>query len=88
MSPQDACPGVMLDRNFDVAWDEGPRLSSCSQHYPGNHPFSEHETQAIREVFRRLSHRIVAYIHVHGGGFNGQVFKVLMYLFRLNRRRI
>ncbi|XP_026321014.1 mast cell carboxypeptidase A-like [Hyposmocoma kahamanoa] len=75
MSPQDACPGVMLDRNFDVAWNEGPLLSSCSQYYPGDHAFSEYETQAIREVFHRLSHKIVAYIHVHGGGLNKHVFK-------------
>lgn len=88
MSPQDACPGVMLDRNFDVAWNEGPMLSSCSQYYPGDHAFSEFETQAIREVFHRLSHKIVAYIHVHGGGLNEHVFKVLMYLFKLNCRRI
>lgn len=79
MSPQEACPGVMLDRNFDVAFNEGPQLSSCSQQYAGNHAFSESETQAIREVFHRLSHRIIAYIHVHAGGINKNVFKVFMY---------
>lgn len=84
ISPQDACPGVALDRNFDVAWNEGPILSSCSQQYAGNHAFSEYETQAIREVFHRLSHKIVAYIHVHGGGYNENVFKVLKHLFKLD----
>lgn len=88
MSPQDACPGVMLDRNFDVAWKEGPKLSSCSQQYSGSHAFSEHESQAIREVFHRLSHKIVAFIHVHGVGYNTNVFKVLIYLFNLNCREL
>ncbi|XP_013136953.1 PREDICTED: carboxypeptidase A1-like [Papilio polytes] len=75
VSQQKACPGVALDRNFDVAWNFTKLISSCSQNYPGFTPFSEQETQAIRKIFHYYHHKIVAYINVHGNGFDERTFK-------------
>ncbi|XP_075981335.1 carboxypeptidase B-like [Anticarsia gemmatalis] len=75
MSPQSDCNGAMLDRNFDVAWNSSQGLGSCSQSYPGPAPFSEAETKAIRNVFHRHGHKIVAYINVHAGMYNPTEFK-------------
>ncbi|CAK1551490.1 unnamed protein product, partial [Leptosia nina] len=75
MSPQNACPGVNVDRNFDVAWNGLHVISSCSQQYPGTTPFSETESRAIRDVFHKYSHKIVAYFHVHAGSYDDSVYK-------------
>ncbi|XP_026742259.1 uncharacterized protein LOC113504248 isoform X2 [Trichoplusia ni] len=75
MSPQDACPGVALDRNFDVAWNNSKKVSSCSQLFPGKTAFSETEARAIRDVFHFHGHKIIAYIHVHAGTYDVSVFK-------------
>ncbi|XP_072942993.1 carboxypeptidase O-like [Epargyreus clarus] len=75
LSPQEACPGVALDRNFDIAWNSSRIISSCSQQYPGPVPFSEPETRAIRDIMHRYSHKIIAYIHVHAGTYSPEVFK-------------
>lgn len=86
MSPQGACSGVALDRNFDVSWNTTTTTqkyqyikessSSCSQHFPGLAPFSEPETKAIREVFHHYSHKMSAYLHVHSGSYDFGSFKV------------
>ncbi|KAJ8717841.1 hypothetical protein PYW07_005771 [Mythimna separata] len=75
MSPQDVCPGVFLDRNFDISWTGPKDMSSCSQLYPGAAPFSEVESKAVRDVFHYFSHKILAYIHVHPGTPDEKVFK-------------
>ncbi|XP_075981629.1 carboxypeptidase O-like [Anticarsia gemmatalis] len=46
MSPQNACAGVALDRNFDVSWDWTLANNSCNALYPGPAPFSEPESRA------------------------------------------
>ncbi|RVE47688.1 hypothetical protein evm_007677 [Chilo suppressalis] len=74
-SPQAACPGVALDRNFEVAWNYTSSISSCSSQYPGPKPFSEPESRAVRDVLHRYSHKIFAYIHVHGGAYDSDTFK-------------
>ncbi|CAH0695833.1 unnamed protein product [Spodoptera exigua] len=74
-SPQEACRGVYLDRNFDVAWNSSRPISSCSQLYPGPAPFSEVETNAIRNIFHYFGHKILAYINVHSGTYDSKVFK-------------
>lgn len=78
MSPQDECPGVALDRNFDIAFPLSSSVRSCSQQYPGDHPFTEPETQAIRDIFHDHGHKIAAYIHVHGGGYHEHIYKVIL----------
>ncbi|XP_034835294.2 uncharacterized protein [Maniola hyperantus] len=75
VAPQTECAGVALDRNFDVAWNNNHSISSCSQEYPGMMPFSEEETQAIRSVFHKYSHKIVAYLNVHAGTYGSETFK-------------
>lgn len=85
MSPQDACPGVALDRNFDVAWNVTRQISSCSQLYPGPAPFSETETKAVRDVFHYHGHKILAYIHVHAGTYSDSIFKVISRHFKYDR---
>ncbi|XP_045523411.1 uncharacterized protein LOC123713666 isoform X2 [Pieris brassicae] len=75
VSPQNACPGVNVDRNFDVAWNSSNIISSCSQQYPGTSPFSEAESRAIRDVFHKYGHKIVAYMHVHAGSFEPSIYK-------------
>jgi DsbC/DsbD-like thiol-disulfide interchange protein len=69
-----------LDRNFDVAWNLSGGISSCSQRYPGPKAFSEPETKAIREVFHRYSHKIIAYFNVHADVYNYMTFKVNLIL--------
>lgn len=76
MSPQDTCPGVALDRNFNVAFNNAQSLQSCNPQYPGGRPFSEPETQAIRDVFHAHGHKMIAYIHVHAGGYHEHIYKV------------
>lgn len=76
MSPQDACPGVALDRNFDVSWNTSKKASTCSQMFPGKSAFSETESRTIRDVFHFHGHKILAYIHVHAGTYTENVFKV------------
>ncbi|XP_047524018.1 carboxypeptidase B-like [Pieris napi] len=75
VSPQNACPGVNIDRNFDVAWNSSNIISSCSQQYPGTSPFSEAESRAIRDVFHKYGHKIVAYMHVHAGSYAPSIYK-------------
>ncbi|XP_045777843.1 uncharacterized protein LOC123875839 [Maniola jurtina] len=75
VAPQTECAGVALDRNFNVAWNNSHSISSCSQEYPGMMPFSEEETQAIRSVFHKYSHKIVAYLNVHAGTYGPETFK-------------
>ncbi|XP_041984630.1 carboxypeptidase B-like isoform X1 [Aricia agestis] len=65
VSPHEGCGGVALDRNFDIAWASKSNVSSCDQLYPGPEPFSEAETEAIKDVFLRYGKRMAAYIHVH-----------------------
>nr|XP_037873732.1 uncharacterized protein LOC101744586 [Bombyx mori] len=74
IAPQNDCPGVFLDRNFDVAWNVSS-INSCSQLYPGEQPFSEVETRAIRGILHRYSHKIIAYFNVHVGSINHRVIK-------------
>ncbi|XP_073953713.1 carboxypeptidase B-like [Choristoneura fumiferana] len=73
-SPQSACLGVALDRNFDVSWNAS-NSNSCNQQYPGPSPFSELESRAIGDVLHYYSHKIIAYIHVHGGTYDPNIFK-------------
>ncbi|XP_047536338.1 carboxypeptidase B-like [Vanessa atalanta] len=75
VSPQNDCPGVALDRNFDIAWNNNVSINSCHQDYPGSAPFSEAETRAIRDIFHKYSHKIIAYLNVHAGTYDYTTFK-------------
>lgn len=55
---------VNIDRNFDVKWEEGNRDPSAWD-YAGPSPFSEPESQALRELFEDVPADM--YISMHGG---------------------
>ncbi|XP_047997235.1 zinc carboxypeptidase-like isoform X2 [Leguminivora glycinivorella] len=74
-SPQKACAGVNVDRNFDVRWNKSHGISPCLQSYPGPAPFSEMESRAIADLIHHYNHKIVAYIHVHAGTYSPRSFK-------------
>lgn len=69
------CHGTDLNRNADYKWQphavanntEEVDISYCQWTYPGREPFSEKETQALRDfVFaKQAAHSILAYIAVH-----------------------
>ncbi|XP_063366689.1 carboxypeptidase A1-like [Cydia amplana] len=74
-SPQAACSGVNLDRNFDVRWNKSHGIKSCLQVFPGEVPFSELESRAVADLIHHYNHKIVAYIHVHAGTYGPGAFK-------------
>lgn len=46
------CAGVDLNRNFGYRWGgKGTSMNMCHDTYPGTKPFSEPETDAIRNFF-------------------------------------
>ncbi|XP_063540352.1 uncharacterized protein LOC134749362 [Cydia strobilella] len=74
-SPQQACSGVNVDRNFDVHWNKSHGISSCTQAFPGPAPFSEFESRAVADLIHHYNHKIVAYIHVHAGTYSAATYK-------------
>lgn len=62
------CYGVDGNRNFDFHWGEvGASPSSCSETYRGNVPFSELETQAMRDVVESMK-TCKFYLTIHSYG--------------------
>jgi hypothetical protein len=59
--------GVDLNRNYDFNWETGGDSDPASWVYRGPAPFSESETQAIRDL-ATLSHRFVFAITYHSYG--------------------
>ncbi|CAG0884908.1 unnamed protein product [Cyprideis torosa] len=50
------CPGIDLNRNWDYHWGEDVRgKDPCTELYAGPSPFSEPETQAIRDFLANLN---------------------------------
>jgi carboxypeptidase A2 len=65
-SPQGRCFGVDPNRNFDDHHcGEGTSTSPCSDTYCGPSPFSEKETQVIRDYTTPLASRMVVFQSVH-----------------------
>ncbi|XP_063612313.1 carboxypeptidase B-like [Penaeus indicus] len=66
------CFGVDLNRNFAYHWGEvGGSIKPCSSVYQGPQPFSEPETQALRDAVFEVQNRTKAYVSLHS---YGQVF--------------
>ncbi|KAJ0172520.1 hypothetical protein K1T71_011659 [Dendrolimus kikuchii] len=65
------CPGVNLDRNFDLDWLHFDSSSSpCSNLYAGIEPFSEIETQMVRHLLEDFGSRMRLYVSLqNAGGF-------------------
>ncbi|CAB3221825.1 unnamed protein product, partial [Arctia plantaginis] len=65
------CPGVNINRNFDVDWQNFDASSSpCSHVYAGIEPFSEVETRMIQSIIQENGSKIKLYISLqNNGGF-------------------
>ncbi|GBP04984.1 Carboxypeptidase A2 [Eumeta japonica] len=65
------CPGVNIDRNFDVSWmssDSDSSSSPCSHMYAGVEPFSEVESKFIRDLLEQYKDRIRLYVSIQNRG--------------------
>jgi hypothetical protein len=60
--------GVDLNRNYDFHWDEGGDSIPSGYFYRGPYPFSENETQAIRDLCQR--ELFVASINYHSPSYS------------------
>ncbi|CAG9572012.1 unnamed protein product [Danaus chrysippus] len=65
------CPGVNINRNFDIDWMfSDSSTSPCSHLYGGIESFSEPESQVIRKLIEEHGNRIKLYISLqNNGGF-------------------
>ncbi|XP_076452079.1 zinc carboxypeptidase-like [Babylonia areolata] len=60
------CKGVDLNRNYDMMFGSTGVSHRCSDDtYLGKAPFSEPETQNVRDLFLQLKPRIVSFLSVH-----------------------
>ncbi|KAI5638985.1 zinc carboxypeptidase domain-containing protein [Phthorimaea operculella] len=64
----DICMGVDLNRNFDVLWGTASSSIVCSDTYHGTAPFSEPETQAIRDLIEEHRSRMALFLDIHSFG--------------------
>ncbi|KAJ8728566.1 hypothetical protein PYW07_006262 [Mythimna separata] len=63
------CPGVNLNRNFDMDWLRFDSSSSpCSPIYGGGGPFSETETEMIRHIIDRNGSKVKLYLSLQNNG--------------------
>ncbi|CAK1542471.1 unnamed protein product [Leptosia nina] len=62
------CPGVDLNRNFDHNWGTASSASPCTETFHGTGPFSEPETQAVRNVLNQVRNRLELFIDIHSFG--------------------
>lgn len=63
------CIGVDINRNYDTHFYEGNRERyPCSETYRGPKPFSEPETQVVRNIMARLKDTCKMYIALHTFG--------------------
>ncbi|XP_071576058.1 carboxypeptidase B isoform X2 [Temnothorax nylanderi] len=63
------CAGIDLNRNFGYRWGgKGTSRNMCHDTYPGNKPFSEPETDAIRNFFENSLADFKAYLSFHSYG--------------------
>lgn len=65
----DDCIGVDGNRNYDAHWELGDHEKiPCEEVYKGTEPFSEPETQAIRDLLTKVKSTCFLYISVHTFG--------------------
>jgi len=69
------CDGVDLNRNFGYHWSDANPLAiqsssqlSCAETYAGPGPFSEPESQNIRDFVTSIQQNVVSYIMIHSFG--------------------
>ncbi|CAL4161949.1 unnamed protein product, partial [Meganyctiphanes norvegica] len=62
------CPGVDLNRNFNIKWaTTGSSSYHCSEIYHGTKAFSEKETKAIKKLFKKIKNTKL-YLSLHSYG--------------------
>ena len=67
--PNNYCTGVDLNRNFAARWGTfGVTFLECGLTFPGYKPFSERESQAVRDAVLRDRRRIAAFNSIHSYG--------------------
>ena len=61
------CAGVDTNRNFATSGfgRVGASSNGCSQVFAGREPFSEPESQAVREAITRIGSSLISYVCVH-----------------------
>lgn len=63
------CIGIDGNRNFDSHWEVGDReLNPCAEVYKGTKPFSEPETQVIKNVLARWRGQCKLFVSIHTYG--------------------
>ncbi|XP_034950230.1 carboxypeptidase B-like [Chelonus insularis] len=63
------CIGTDANRNFDYKWmTVGASSYPCSETYAGPKPFSEVETQALRDLVESLQGNVKVYLTLHSYG--------------------
>lgn len=68
-TPYFPCWGADPNRNFDFYWGRnGSSPIPCAQNYQGPRPFSEKETQALRDLMLSVQDRAVMYLTIHSYG--------------------
>ncbi len=69
--------GVDLNRNYDLNWNLSPSDSISSESYKGTHPFSELETQVMRDFC--LAQRFIFTINYHSPYYNPEIGEQVFY---------
>ncbi|KAB0796841.1 hypothetical protein PPYR_10902 [Photinus pyralis] len=68
-SPQDTCVGTDGNRNFDHYWGlNGASSNPCASNYKGPKPFSEVETQNLRDYLLKIKNNAKLYLTFHSYG--------------------
>ncbi|EDW17767.1 carboxypeptidase B [Drosophila mojavensis] len=63
------CYGADPNRNFDFHWnEEGASSNPCSDTFAGPQPFSEPETQVVRDILHTYADRGIMYLTIHSYG--------------------
>lgn len=63
------CPGVNINRNFDIDWGfSGSSSSPCSNNFAGIAPLSETESQMIVALIEEYGPRVNLYISLQNNG--------------------
>jgi carboxypeptidase T len=65
------CTGIDINRNYGYEWgcdDFGSSPSACAEDYRGDRPFSERETQAIRDLVLDDAHNFTMALSYHSYG--------------------
>ncbi len=66
--------GVDLNRNYDYFWENAGSSIDTSEYYRGPYPFSEPETQSIRDLFERENFVIAVSYHSARTGMGEVVY--------------